>query len=225
MAPSIPIGIACRVPSERAVFIEWLRAAGYTPVPMRNLVSLARDLERMPIEALVVDADVAAQVGLAALLKILSSNRPLLVIGRLDGCPPELRRRASWLDRPISADALTMGVALALAEGRPTRRSPRKPVLYLPATIDGVVSQLIDVSDEGVRLQLNSATPSTLPPYFTLRVEAFGVATVVQRAWVARPAERTMVCGGKIQRHLPRSQTWTHLVAMAPSAASTVTEI
>jgi hypothetical protein len=155
----------------------------------------------------------------------LTSNRPLVVIGRLEGCPQELRRKASWLERPVTADTLTMGVALALAEGRPARRSPRKPVLYLPATIDGVVSQLLDVSDEGVRLRLSGIAQSTLPPYFTLRVEAFDVATVVQRAWVARPGERTMVCGGKIQRHLPRSQTWAHLVAMAPAAASTVIAI
>ena len=98
-------------------------------------------------------------------------------------------------------------------------------MLYLPATVDGVVSQVVDVSDEGVRLQLKNGVPSTLPPYFTLRVEAFGVVAVVQRAWVARPETRTVLCGGRIQEHLPQSKTWAHLVAMAPAAASTVTEI
>jgi hypothetical protein len=118
-----------------------------------------------------------------------------------------------------------MRVALALAEGRPFRRSARKSVLYLPATIDGVVSQVLDVSDEGVRLQLTNTAPSTLPPYFTLRVDVFGVATLVQRAWVARPGAHTVVCGGRIERHLPRSNAWAHLVVMAPAAAGTVTEI
>jgi hypothetical protein len=225
MATSATVGIACAVPSERAAFMAWLAAAGYQPVPMRDLRSLAHDLERQPIEALVASAQVVSQVGLAAVLKILTSNRPLVVVGRLDGCPPELRRRASWLDWPTSPDALALGVALALVEGRPLRRSGRKSVLYLPATIDGVASQVVDVSDEGVRLQLRNTTPLTLPPYFTLRVEAFGVAAVVQRAWIARAEARTMVCGGRIQQHLPRSKTWTHLVAMAPSAASTVTQI
>ena len=225
MAIAIPIGVACRGPSDRATVGEWLAAADYRPVPVRDVRSLARDLEKLPIEALVADAEVVERIGVADVLRLLTSNRPLLAIGRPDGCPPELRHRASWLDRPLSREALTLGVALALAERRPTRRSARKGVLYLPATIDGVVSQVLDVSDEGVRLQLNHTAPSTLPPYFTLRVEAFGVATVVQRAWVARPSERTVVCGGTIQRHLPRSNTWTHLVAMAPAAASPLREI
>ena len=219
------VGIACPVPSERAAFVEWLAAAGYQPVSMRDVRALARDLKQQPIEALVASAEVVSQVGLPTVLKILTPNRPLVVVGRLDSCPPESRRRASWLDRPTSADALAIGVALALAEGRPVRRSARKSVLYLPATVNGVVSQVVDVSDEGVRLQLKNDTPSTLPPYFTLRVEAFGVAAVVQRAWFARPEARTVLCGGRIQQHLPRSKTWAHLVAMAPAAASTVTEI
>jgi hypothetical protein len=224
MATSTTVGIACSVPSERATFMAWLAAAGYQPVPMRDLRSLARDLEQQPIEALVASAHVVSQVGLSAVLKILTANRPLVVVGQLDS-RLELRRRASWLDWPTSVDALALGVALALAEGRPVRRSARKSVLYLPATIDGVVSQVVDVSNEGVRLRLNNTTPLTLPPYFTLRVEAFGVAAVVQRAWVARSEARTVICGGRIQQHLPRSKTWTHLVAMAPAVASTVTEI
>ena len=221
MAGPIPIGLACPVASERAAFTEWLTAAGYKPVPIMDLRSLAHELENRPLEALVADAEALSRVGLPNVLKILTSNRPLVVVGKLDGCPPELRHWASWLDRPISANGLTLGVALALAEGRPARHSALKSVLHLPATVDGVISQVVDVSNEGVRLRLRNTTATTLPPYFTLRVEVFGVATVVQRAWVAQPSERTVVCGGRIQRHLPRSQTWTHLVAMAPPAAST----
>ena len=225
MPAPIPIGIACPVPAERAAFMEWLQAAGYKPIPMLDLEPLAHDLEQRPIEALVADASVVSQVGLPAVLKILTSNRPLVVVGRLEGCPPELRHHASWLARPVSVDTLTMGVALALAEGRPARRSPRKSGLHLPATVDGVTSQVVDVSDEGVRLQLKITSASTLPPFFTLRVDAFSVAAVVQRVWVARPGDRTVLCGGRIQRHLPRSTMWTHLVTMAPAAASSVTAI
>jgi hypothetical protein len=205
--------------------MEWLEAAGYKPVPMLDLGSLAREMERRPIEALVADAGVVSQVGLPAVLRTLTSNRPLVIVGSLDGCPQELRHLASWLERPLSAGALTLGVALALADGRPARRSARKNVLYLPASVDGVISQVLDVSNEGVRLQLRNITASTLPPFFTLRVEIFGVTALVQRAWIAHPSERTVVCGGRIQRHLPRSKTWTHLVAMAPAAASSLNSI
>lgn len=216
-----PIGIACPIPKERAAFVEWLEAAGYKPVPILDLHTLSTDMENRPIEALVADATAVAKVGLGALLRILTANRPLVIIGKLNWCPQELRHMASWLDRPVSMSEFTLGVALALAEGRPARRSARKNVLHLPATVDGVTSQVLDVSNEGVRLRVKSTTASTLPPYFTLRVEVFGVATLVQRAWVTHPGDHTVVCGGIIQRHLPRSRMWTHLVAMAPTTGST----
>jgi hypothetical protein len=173
------IGIACPIPKERAAFVEWLEAAGYKPVLIHDLRTLATDLENRPIEALLADANAVAKIGLGALLRILTSNRPLVIVGTLNWCPPELRHMASWLDRPVSMSDLTLGVALALAEGRPARRSARKSVLHLPATVDGVNSQVLDVSNEGVRLRVKSTTASTLPPYFTLRVEVFGVATLV----------------------------------------------
>lgn len=214
------IGLACPIPRERAAFVEWLEAAGYKPVPIHDLRTLSTDMESRPIEALVADANAVAKIGLGALLRILTSNRPLVIIGTLNWCPPELRHMASWLDRPVSMGDLTLGVALALVEGRPARRSARKSVLHLPATVDGVTSQVVDVSNEGVRLRVKSTAASTLPPYFTLRVEVFGVATMVQRAWVAHPGDQTVVCGGIIQRHLPKSRMWTHLVTMAPTAST-----
>ena len=86
-----------------------------------------------------------------------------------------------------------MSVALGLAEGRPARRSPRKLVPRLLASVDGVTSKIVDVSSEGVRLEIAGASPSALPPYFILKVPAFGVAAKVKRVWVAMPAQGT--CG------------------------------
>jgi hypothetical protein len=215
MSIPVPIGLACRVASERDVYMQWLRAADYTPVPLLSLTSLARHLDQQPLEALVADAEAVSQIGLSAVLQVLTGNRPLVVIGKLASCAPELRNAASWLDRPVSATDLTLGVALALAEGRPARRSARKNVLQLPATVDGVRSEVLDVSNEGVRVRVQNSGASTLPPYFTLRVEVYGVATVVQRAWAVQPSGRTVLCGGMIHRLLPRSKEWSHLVRVA----------
>jgi hypothetical protein len=51
----------------------------------------------------------------------------------------------------------------------------------LMSSIDGVSSKIVDVSIEGVRLEITGASPSALPPYFTLRVPSFGVAAKVKR--------------------------------------------
>jgi hypothetical protein len=215
MANPVPVGLACRVASERDVYMQWLRSANYAPVPLLSLTSLARHLDVQPLEALVADAEAVSQVGLSAVQQVLTGNRPLVIIGKFANCPPELRHVASWLDRPVSASELVLGLALALAEGRPARRSARKNVLHLPATVDGVRSEVLDVSNEGVRLKVQHGSSSPLPPYFTLRVEMYGVATVVQRAWTMQPNGRTVLCGGTIHRVLPRSKEWTHLVSVA----------
>lgn len=219
MAAPTLIGVACRLPSERVAFAKWLETAQYQAVAI-DIECLARELKNRPIEALVATADAVSRIGLPAVLKLLTVNRPLVVIGRVDRCPPEFRQRATWLDSPTSMDTLTIGLALALAEGRPARRSLRKQVLHLPSTVDGVSSQVLDVSNEGVRLQLTQDDPLRLPPFFTLQVEVFSVTTVVRRVWIAHPSDRAVLCGGTIQRHLPRSRTWTDLVTLVPAAAA-----
>ena len=52
---SVRIGVACPVAGERAAFLEWLTLAGYDPMPMLNIDTIARDLGTRPIEALVAD--------------------------------------------------------------------------------------------------------------------------------------------------------------------------
>lgn len=203
--------------------MEWLEAAGYEPVPMLDLDSLARDLETRPIEVLIADASLTKPTQMAGILKMLTSNRPLVVVGNRGTAHPALRRDASWVDRPVTAEDLTMAVALALAEGRPVRRSPRKSVSYLHATVDGVAAHLVDVSTEGMRLHLNGASPSALAPYFTLRVPGFGVALVVKRVWVAQPDANGVWCGGTIERTLPNSKgTWKNLMDTVPSSGESV---
>jgi hypothetical protein len=203
--------------------MEWLDAAGYEPRPMLDLDSLARDLESRPIEVLIADAMLTRPVDLPLVIKTLTTNRPLILVGNSGTAPQGIIRDATWLDRPVSIDDLKMAVALALAEGRPARRSRRKSVTYLHSTVDGVAAHIVDVSYEGVRLQLNGAQPSALAPYFTMRVPGFGVASVVKRVWVAQPGAGAVMCGGIIERILSNSKgNWKDLVDTAPSSGESV---
>jgi hypothetical protein len=203
--------------------MEWLDAAGYEPRPMLDLESLARDLESRPIEVLIADFDLITPADLNTVMRTLTANRPLILVGNAGAAPPGITREATWLDRAVSIDELKMAVALALAEGRPARRSRRKSVSYLHSTVDGVAAHVVDVSYEGVRLQLNGAQPSVLAPYFTMRVPGFGVASVVKRVWVAQPDTGAVWCGGIIERPLPTSKgTWKDLVDTAPSSGESV---
>jgi hypothetical protein len=212
------IGVACPILGERATFQDWLGAAGYEPVPMLDLDQLTRDLSTRPIEALIADVSQVSAIDLPRFLRVLGPNRPLIVVGEPENALETVPRDVTWIDRPVTRDNFLLSIALALAEGRPARRSPRKRVPRLLSQVDGVSSKVMDVSTEGVRLELG-VTPSVLPPYFTLRVPAFGVATRVKRVWVAAPGQGSVWCGGIIERGQPAKveTAWTRFLDTAPT--------
>lgn len=221
----IRIGVACPIAGERAAFLEWLTLAGYDPVPMLAIDTLTRDLVTRPIEALIADVSlIRSQSELSRIVKILGNNRPLILVGHAAEAIEEVPRDAAWMDRPVTRDTFLLSVALGLAEGRPARRSPRKLVPRILSSIDGVSSKVVDVSAEGVRLEITGAAPSALPPYFTLRVPGFGVAAKVKRVWVAMPAQGQVWCGGIIERPVAeRSATaWQTFVANAPAGGAQI---
>jgi hypothetical protein len=216
-AQSVKIGVACPIPGERAAFLEWLTLAGYEPVPMLNIDTVGRDLATRPLEALIADVSLVSAADLPRVVKTLGANRPLVLVGEPEAAIEEVPRDATWIDRPVTRDTFLLSVALALAEGRPARRSPRKMVPRLMSLIDGVSSKIVDVSIEGVRLEITGASPSALPPYFTLRVPSFGVAAKVKRVWVAMPGQGSMWCGGIVERQADKNAVaWNKFVANAP---------
>lgn len=222
---TVKVGVACPIPGERAAFLEWLTHAGYEPVPMLTLESITRDLATRPIEALIADVSLVKRDTLAHLVKLLGPNRPVILVGLPKDKLEDVPRDATWMARPVTRDAFLLSVALGLAEGRPARRSPRTLVPKLLSTVDGITSKVVDVSQEGVRLEITGSAPSSLPPYFTLKVPGFGVATKVKRVWVAMPAPGSMWCGGILEKQNDKSaMTWKHFISNAQITGKIIVE-
>lgn len=220
------VGVACPIPGERAAFLEWLTLAGYEPVPMLSIDALARELNARPIEALLADVSLVSKTDLPRLVKTLGPNRALILVGNPDQSIEDVPRDATWMDRPVTRDTFLLSIALGLAEGRPARRSPRKLVPKLLSSIDGVTSKVVDVSAEGVRLEISGATPSTLPPYFTLKVPGFGVAAKVKRVWVATPSQGSVWCGGVVEKHNDKTTAlWNKFISAAPHGGQKIIEV
>jgi hypothetical protein len=218
------IGIACPIPGERAALIEWLEAGGYTPVPMSEATSIARELESDAFEVLIIDSDLASAGDTPSVLRNLGNNRPLVVIGDADSTSfMEPRRDVTHMSRPVEKNSLLLAVTLALAEGRPARRFPRRNVPRLQATLDGVPARLLDVSYGGIRIELAGKHRSSLPPFFTVKVPMFGVGVAVQRVWVNAAmrdgSKDNLWCGVTIARNPDRAkQGWQTLVDQAPTS-------
>lgn len=223
---SVKIGVACPIPGERAAFLEWLALAGYEPVPMLGIDTVGRDLATRPIEALIADVSLVSAAELPRIVKVLGPNRPLILVGNSGDAIEDVPRDAAWIDRPVPRETFLLSIALALAEGRPARRSPRRLVPRLLSSVDGVSSKIVDVSNEGVRLEISGASPSVLPPYFTLRVPGFAVQAKVKRVWVAMPAQGSMWCGGIVEKQAGKSAVaWQKFIANAPVSGLQITHI
>jgi hypothetical protein len=227
MATAPRIGLACPVLNERAEFLEWLSHAGFEPVPMLDPASVARELEGDGFQALIADREIVTRPEAGAFLRALGRNRPLIILGDEDDTlkTDAERRNASYLARPLNREEALLAVTLALAEGRPARRSPRRPVPSIQATIDGVPSAVLDVSYEGLRLAVPEQHRTLLPPNFTVAVPMFRVHVAVRRVWVSSPPsgarDGSVRCGVTLRKgSASTASAWRTFVDHAPNATT-----
>jgi hypothetical protein len=214
--------VATRSPAERVAFTDWLNSGEFEAVPVVDLGASTKDFEALNFEMLLVDVEL---MNVAALMRVAlyrPTPRPVLVVGDADPQAEAEAGRAgiSYLVRPIERSGLLFAVTLALAEGRPMRRSPRKRVSPVPGLIDGVQTRVIDVSREGVRLSFPEPLRGSLPRQFMLRVPLFNLAITVQRIWVSTIAGATsqLCCGGALVDNRQRNtDSWRSFVEMTPA--------
>jgi hypothetical protein len=126
-----------------------------------------------------------------------------------------------YLARPLDCTTLACFVSMALLDGRPVRRSVRKPVNRFEASVNGVPSHIVDVSPEGLRLEVSREARAVLPPYFTVRVPLVGVAVTVRRMWTLSQANQapTVFYGGELSHNRAAvDQAWRMVVDTMPVA-------
>jgi DNA-binding response OmpR family regulator len=218
------VAIACRSHVERAMIVEWLDSGGYQAIPVPLPSAPPRELEALGFEMLLIDSELMAVGSLMHVARYRPTPRPVVVFGDEDA-EAEIeaeRRGATYLVRPLERGALLLAVTLALAEGRPMRRCSRKAVAPMPAIVEGVSSRIIDVSYEGVRLELAAKDRGTVPPLFTLRVPVCDVSVHVQRIWTGLGSTTrtagTLWCGGALAQNPERAVVgWRALVDQVPA--------
>jgi hypothetical protein len=222
MTDRATVAIACPRATERNAICEWLRQTGYEPIILTDLARLEEQFQAAPIEALVADLVLAPrEADIRDLVRRLGANRPLIAIGEGGHLRMSLRNDLSLLARPFTREGVIIAVGLALAEGRPARRYPRKPVEPIPATANGLTATIREASIGGVGIELSGARGNVLPPFFRLRVPEFGVHCIVKRAWLT--ASDVVRCGGTVEGDLPdAARTWAEFAREAPAPVTLV---
>ena len=190
MPTSPRVGVACPRPGERAAVCDWLRGADIEPVVMVDACFVNTEVGGRPLDCVVVDASLLTPQFLTALRKG-DPHTVIVALGDSDdpGAPALTRKGVSFHARPIDEKALLLAVSLAVAEGRPLRRSPRRIVPRLESSIDGEPAVLLDVSHEGLRLEMAAGRASKLLPQFVVQVPVLKMGVPVQRVWLRGASE------------------------------------
>ena len=216
--------------AECEVLADWLIEEGYEPVRATNLRAAADEIQAHSFDLLVCDHVFAFRGGLHAVSRGKTRNplMPTVVIGDGEDSTRAVaeRHHTAYLERPIDRASLVCIVSMVVMENRPVRRSMRKAVPGIEAVVDGVVFRLLDVSNEGLRLEAPRRHRAVLPPYFTMRVPIIGVSLSVQRVWISIPSgfPRTDVasCGGALADNPERAaDLWRSFVDALPIQGDT----
>jgi len=203
--------------TEAAAVADWVRSDGFEPV-QRSTAQAAANETLLPFALLIADVSHRR-------LLVESRGRnpvsPTILIGNAATASQgdAFGAQTMYLSRPIDRAMLMCFVAMAILDDRPVRRSVRKPVASFEAVANGVPSRIVDVSAEGLRLEMSRQYRTALPPYFTVRVPVVGVEVTVQRMWAQTPSTKrsSIWYGGALSNNRASiHQTWRAFVDTVP---------
>jgi len=216
--------VALADPAETSLVAEWLVAEGFEPVRRASARAAQEEIQARPYDLLVTDA---ALTECGALLMASRARRPKTPCVLLDEGTAAIRHDPASalvmrIARPLERAMFTCTVSMAILDGRPLRRSLRKPVSRFEVIVNGVRSELIDVSNEGLRFAMPQGRQAVPPPYFNVRVPLVGVALTVQRMWArslpgnGRPE---LWCGAALAGNRPQAEGgWRMFVDTIPAS-------
>jgi hypothetical protein len=207
---------------ECGALADWLTAEGFEPVPRSTPRAAVDEMRARAFDLLIADAVFAFRDRLHVESRARRPLTPTVILGDTaaangsDSMSPQIMH----LPRPVERAFLVCTVGMALADGRPARCSARKLVHRFDALINGFPSYIVDVSNEGLRLELPRDRRLAPTPYFTVVVPLIGVGVRVQRMWAKTRSENGRIvtwCGGALSNnHAKAARAWRVFVDTIP---------
>jgi hypothetical protein len=213
--------VALPDPIEGAKVTEWLMGNNFAPIFRNDPAAAAAEMQR-PFDLLIADANWAVGTAMQSAARARNQSVPTILIGEAtDRRTTAVNAQTMYMSRPIDKPVLACFVAMALIneDERPVRRSPRKTVERFEALINGMRSGIVNVSPEGLRLEVPRERRAALPPYFAVRVPLVGVAVIAKRQWMS-PSKNAAIlwCGAALSHNRPASEErWRNFVDSVPT--------
>jgi len=198
--------------------VELLRDAGHHVTGASTYDAAKRLLAVTPFDLLVTDVRLRSFNGLHLVMQT-RTDHPEVAVVIITGYDDPLidleaqRYHAELVRKPIRPAEFQRVVEKALAGVRRQRRWPRKRVVGgFRVTVGGRPAAVVDVSYDGLRLELPDKAP--LPESFDVEVAGIGLHLEVEPVWT-HPSDHAAgtVCGATLSaEHTPSARTWRAIV-------------
>ena len=219
--PRVIIALSDR--AESAILADWLAGDGYEPVRRPTPQTAVEEMRSRAYDVLIAEASVHGRPPLRAEGRLRRAGTPAILIGNTAPQRGEtVTSQPMYLARPLERAVLNCYINMAILEGSPLRRSERRLVNGLAATVNGVPARILDVSTEGVRIEMIREKRAALPPYFVVRVPMMGVGVNVRRVWArAAVGSPNLWYGGSLLPNRSAAlQGWKSLIETIPSVGT-----
>jgi hypothetical protein len=211
--------------AESTVLAEWLAEDGFEPVRRPTPQTAVEEMRSRPYDILIADASTNGRPPLRAEGRLRRAATPAILIGNHAPVRGEtVTSQPMYLARPLERAILNCYLTMALLEGSPLRKSERKLVNAVAAVVNGVPAHILDVSVEGVRIEMVREKRAALPPYFVVKVPMLGVGVQVRRVWAraaAGPGPMLLYGGSLLPNRASAIQGWKSFIETIPTTTGT----
>lgn len=201
---------------------DWLRVDGFEPVIRPTMQTAADEMHAKPFDLLIADEHLVFRQGLRPGPRLRNGRVPTIVFGGEAGAPASdaFSSQVMYLTRPVEAAMLSCFVTMAILDGRPVRRSVRKPVGRFDAFANGLPVRLVDVSNEGLRLEMPPGRLAPLASLFSVRIPFVGVNVTAKRMWSQPSGHGGVASYGAelVENKLAAERAWRAFVDTIPNA-------
>ncbi len=222
MSHPILVGVALTNPDESRTVSAWLAAAEIEVETLVEACKVESNLSGRGVACLVADGALLAS-GYLTSVRRNDARLPVVAVVDAGAAPDAALARAdvSVVTRPLDQASLVLAVSLAHGEGRQARRRVRKRSPRIPSRAGGAPAVIVDISADGVRLELTQAFAARLGPQFRLQVPMVALDVVLQRAWVASTSGGTVQCGAKlVNPNHSQTMAWERIMELTSSSVS-----
>ncbi len=222
MSNQILVGLALPDPAERETVTRWLTTADMQVESLLEAHGVPADVSGRGFGCVVADGALL-EAGFLARLRQQDARTPVVAIVDAAAQNATIYRRAriGVVPRPCDAASLSLAVSLAYGEGRQPRSKARTKTPRVPSKVSGAPAAILDISLDGIRLELSRAHAAKLGPQFRLQVPMVALDVVLRRVWVLSSAGDRVQCGAMlVQPTAAQRLAWERISELSHSTMS-----